>query len=129
MKFCALFYAVLCVFSIVTGIMYALGKRKLNPLELSDKILSKLDTEEKEDSFARKMGVVTVIVGIVQGITSYALYKAGNTVNYIIGLGFTVFSLLSVSYKLKGRVSSFAVTKAVFYVGILVIIILNKGLF
>lgn len=32
----AVFYAVLCVFSIVTGIIYMSGKRKLNPLELSD---------------------------------------------------------------------------------------------
>lgn len=31
---CALFYSVLCVFSIVTGIIYLSGKKELNPLEL-----------------------------------------------------------------------------------------------
>ena len=38
---CGIFYAVLCVFSIVTGLMYAGGKKKLNPLELSDKFMSR----------------------------------------------------------------------------------------
>ena len=34
---CGIFYAVLCVFSIVTGLMYASGKKEMNPLELSDR--------------------------------------------------------------------------------------------
>ena len=38
---CAVFYSVLCIFSIVTGLMYASGKRALNPIELSDSFLQK----------------------------------------------------------------------------------------
>ena len=75
MILCGLFYALLCVFSIVTGLIYAAGKRQLNPLELSENTVSKLDTEEKKTAFAKKMGVVTFIVGIVQGITAFAILK------------------------------------------------------
>ena len=38
----AIFYGVLCIFSIVTGSIYMSGKKELNPLELSDKFVSKL---------------------------------------------------------------------------------------
>ena len=37
---CGAFYAVLCVFSIVTGIIYMSGKRELNPMELSEKMVT-----------------------------------------------------------------------------------------
>ena len=44
---CGIFYAVLCVFSIVTGLMYASGKKKLNPLELSEKFMSRYTDSDK----------------------------------------------------------------------------------
>ena len=44
---CESFYALLCVFSIVTGLMYASGKKKLNPLELSDKFMSRYKFEKR----------------------------------------------------------------------------------
>ena len=44
---CGIFYAVLCVFSIVTGLMYASGKKKLNPLELSDKFMSRYTDSDR----------------------------------------------------------------------------------
>ena len=126
---CGLFYALLCVFSLVTGLIYALGKRQLNPLELSDKTVAKLNTEEKKAAFARKMGVVTFVVGIVQGITAYAILKGGSVTNYIIAVGFTLFSIASVSVKLKGKINAFPILKAVCYVSILIILLANKGLF
>ena len=42
---CGLFYSVLCIFSLVTGLLYASGKRKLNPIELSDEVVKKLSKE------------------------------------------------------------------------------------
>ena len=126
---CALFYAVLCIFSIVTGYIYFSGKRELNPIELSDKQLSKLDTPEKIHKFAVKMGYVTFIVGIVQGITAYCIYSTGGSVAYGIALGFTIFSIASVGYKLLGRISGFALLKSICYVAILIILILKRNLF
>ena len=69
---CGLFYALLCVFSIVTGLIYVSGKRKLNPLELSDRFMARLSDPEKLRRFTVKMGWVTFAVGIVQGFTAYA---------------------------------------------------------
>ena len=129
MILCGLFYALLCVFSIVTGLIYAAGKRKLNPLELSEKTVSKLDTEEKKTAFAKKMGVVTFIVGIVQGITAFAILKGGSLALYTIAVGFTLFSIASVAVKLKGKINAFPILKAVCYVTILVVLIVNYGLF
>ena len=51
---CGIFYAVLCVFSIVTGLMYASGKKKLNPLELSDKFMSRYTDPDKLKQFTIK---------------------------------------------------------------------------
>ena len=70
---CGLFYSLLCVFSVVTGIMYASGKKALNPLELSDAFMSKYQDPEKLKRFTIRMGWVTFVVGIVQGITAFSL--------------------------------------------------------
>ncbi|MCF0150014.1 MAG: hypothetical protein HUJ80_01225 [Firmicutes bacterium] len=126
---CGLFYALLCVFSIVTGIIYAAGKRQLNPLELSEKTVQKLNTEEKKDAFARKMGKVTFWVGIVQGITSFAILKGGSSLLYAVAVGFTLFSIASVAVKLKGKINAFPILKAVCYVTILILLLINKDLF
>ena len=125
---CAVFYSVLCVFSIVTGIIYMSGKKKLNPLELSDRFVSKLDTEEKMHKFTVTMGLVTFIVGIVQGITAYSIIAKGS-IGYAIALGFTVFSICSVGYKLLGKISTFALLKSIAYVAILIILIVNRSAF
>ncbi|MCF0110357.1 MAG: hypothetical protein HUJ58_00515 [Erysipelotrichaceae bacterium] len=126
---CGLFYALLCVFSIVTGIIYATGKRQLNPLELSDKTVAKLDTDEKKEAFAKKMGIVTFVVGIVQGITSFAILKGGNAVFYGIAVGFTIFSIGSVSVKLKGKINAFPILKAICYISILIVLLMSKKMF
>ena len=121
-----IFYAVLCIFSIVTGIIYMTGKKELNPLELSDQFMKKLSDEDKRKAFAKKMGLVTFIVGIVQGITSYAILKAHHPAFYYIALGFTIFSIGSVSVKLKGKVNAFPIMKFVFYMAILFVLLLKS---
>ena len=123
---CGAFYTLLCVFSIVTGLMYSSGKRKMNPLELSDKFMSKYDTPEKLKRFTIRMGWVTFAVGIVQGITAFVLIKAGKPIYYWIALGFTLFSIASVAFKLKGKINAFPILKCIAYVAILIVLLLGE---
>ena len=122
---CGIFYAVLCVFSIVTGRMYASGKKKLNPLELSEKFMSRYTDSDKLKRFTIKMGWVTFLVGIVQGITSFAILHRHNAVLYWIALAFTLFSIASVAWKLKGKINAFPVLKCIAYTAILVVLLLG----
>ena len=122
---CGIFYAVLCVFSIVTGLMYASGKKKLNPLDLSDKFMSRYTDSDRLMRFTIKMGWVTFLVGIVQGITSFAILHRHNAVLYWIALAFTLFSIASVVWKLKGKINAFPVLKCIAYTAILVVLILG----
>ena len=122
---CGFFYALLCVFSIVTGLMYASGKKKLNPLELSDKFMSRYTDPDRLMRFTIKMGWVTFLVGIVQGITSFAILHRHNAVLYWIALAFTLFSIASVAWKLKGKINAFPVLKCIAYTSILVVLILG----
>ena len=87
---CGLFYGILCIFSIVTGLIYMSGKRKLNPLELSDSFVERLSEKDKLNQFTIFMGFVTFAVGIVQGITSYCLFQANSVLDYYFVFGFTV---------------------------------------
>ena len=123
---CGMFYSLLCVFSIVTGLIYVSGRRNLNPLELSDRFMEKLSDPEKRRQFAVKMGWVTFVVGLVQGLTAYAIFKGGSTVLYWIALGFTIFSIGSVSMKLKGKINAFPLLKLASYTAILVILLLGS---
>ena len=123
LNFCGIFYAVLCVFSIVTGLIYVSGRKELNPLELSDRFMKKLSDPEKRKQFTIKMGWITFFVGIIQGIASFAIIKAGYPVFYWIALGFTVFSIGSVAFKLKGKVNAFPILKCVVYIAILFILL------
>ncbi|MCR5178745.1 MAG: histidine-type phosphatase, partial [Lachnospiraceae bacterium] len=120
---CGIFYSVLCVFSIVTGSMYALGKKELNPLELSDRFMEKYKDPEKLKDFTVKMGLVTVVVGIAQGITAFSLIRAGHPVFYWIAVGFTVFSLVSVICKLIGKRGIFPIVKCIAYVLVLAVLL------
>ena len=122
---CGIFYAVLCVFSIVTGLMYASGKKKLNPLELSEKFMSRYTDSDKLKRFTIKMGWVTFLVGIVQGITSFAILHRHNAVLHWTALAFTLFSIASVAWKLKGKINAFPVLKCIAYTAILVVLLLG----
>ena len=123
---CGIFYAVLCVFSIVTGLMYAGGKKELNPLELSDAFMSRYADPEKRKRFTVRMGWVTFAVGIVQGITAFAILRAGSPLCYWIALGFTLFSIGSVAFKLKGKINAFPLLKCAAYLAILVVLLLGS---
>lgn len=121
-----IFYGVLCVFSIVTGVIYMSGKRKLNPLELPDKFVKKLENDNLTKRFAFDAGLLTFVVGIVQGITAYSLILRNNMTNYYIALGFTIFSICSVAFKLKGKINIFPLLKSVAYIAILIILLLSE---
>ena len=121
---CGAFYALLCVFSIVTGLMYASGKRKLNPIELSENFMRRYTDADKLKRFTIKMGWVTFVVGIIQGITSYAIFQKGSPILYWSALGFTIFSILSVAFKLRGKINAFPVLKCIAYVAILIVLLL-----
>lgn len=118
----AIFYSVLCVFSIVTGIIYMSGKKELNPLELSDKFVSKLKEKNQLSRFAKIMGLVTFIVGIVQGLTAYSIFVDRY---YPLSIGFTVFSNFSVLFKLKSKINTFPILKLLAYVSILAVLLTN----
>ena len=124
-----IFYAVLCVFSIVTGLIYMSGKRKLNPLELSDKYVEKLKNGNKLEQFTKRMGFVTFVVGIVQGLTAYAIIWGRGIGFYLLATGFTVFSICSVLFKLKGKINGFPLMKLAFYLVILVVLIIYRGVY
>ncbi len=124
---CSIFYAILCIFSIVAGLMYAGGKKKLNPIELSDRFMRRYSDPEKIREFTMKMGWVTFAVGILQGIVSFAICKGNSTALYGIALGFTLFSIISVALKLRGKVSSFAILKGVAYVAILIVLLIPSA--
>ena len=124
---CGLFYALLCVFSIATGLIYVSGKKQLNPLELSDRFMQRLSDPEKRRRFTVRMGWVTVLVGLVQGLTAYALFRRGSPLFYGIALGFTLFSIGSVAWKLKGKISTFALLKSGAYTAILLVLLLKSS--
>ena len=122
---CGAFYSLLCVFSIVTGIIYMSGKRELNPLELPDKFVNKLkQNPENLKRFVFDAGLLTFVVGIVQGITAYCLFKGGSSLNYYVALGFTIFSIGSAIGKLKGKINIFPILKAIAYITILIVLLL-----
>ena len=121
---CGVFYAVLCVFSVVTGLMYASEKRELNPLELSDRFLKRYADTEKRRRFTVRMGWVTFAVGIAQGIAALAFFLRGSAAPYWTALGFTLFSLASAAWKLKGKFHVFPLLKAAAYTVILVLLLL-----
>lgn len=116
----ALFYGGLCIFSLVVGALYFTGVLELNPVELSDDFVAGIDDL---DSFARMMGVVTFVVGIVQGLTSFAIWKRRM---FYLPLGFTVFSILSVAVKLTGKISAFPMLKLAAYLIVLGILLFDR---
>ena len=120
-----IFYGILCIFSIVTGIIYMSGKRKLNPLELRDKFVEKLKINDQIKRFTFDAGLLTFVVGIVQGITSYSLLFGKTLFNYYFALGFTIFSICSVAFKLKGKINIFPLLKSIAYVTILIVLLLD----
>ena len=71
------------------------------------------------------MGLITFIVGIIQGITAYCLLKGNSPIHYWLAFGFNLFSILSASIKLKLKFSLFPIIKLIFYVSIMIILLLK----
>lgn len=122
---CGIFYSILCIFSIVTGLIYASGKKRLNPLELPDTFIKSLNTKDKYKKFTIKMGWITFIVGVFQGLTALAIFKGYNIFLDIYAILFTIFSIISVVIKLKGKINAFPLTKLLFYIIILLVLLVN----
>ena len=125
LTFCAVFYFILCIFSIVTGLMYAFGKRKLNPLELPDKFVYKLKEENKLDSFAVKMGWVTFIVGLLQGLCAFGIFYGYNSFLNYFAIFFTVFSICSSIFKLIKKFNIFSLIKLIVYILVLLVLFVS----
>ena len=106
--------------------MYASGRKELNPLELSESYMKRMTDAGTLKRFTVKMGWVTVLVGIVQGITAFSILKAGKPVFYWIALGFTLFSICSAACKLKGKINAFPLLKCCAYAAILVVLLLGS---
>ena len=124
---CGIFYSVLCIFSIVTGLMYMLGKRELNPLELPDSFVNKLKQDQtKLKRFVFDAGLLTFVVGLVQGLTAYSLFKGHNKGLYYLALGFTIFSICSALTKLKKKFNIFPLLKSFAYISIFVVLLLSS---
>ena len=118
------FYCGLCIFSLVVGLIHMTGDRKLDTRELSEKTLKKLSDPEKMKAFARKMGWVTFIVGIVQGVTGYCILRGGSPVCYWIPFAFDAFSIFSAGMKLKSKIDWFPLCKIIAYTAILMVMLL-----
>ena len=117
------FYAVLCIFSIVTGLMYLRAGNVVNPLELPQSMAERMDDPEYMAKVSIFFGWLTFFVGIVQGLTSYSLIIGKRMWNYWLALGFTIFSILSAGTKLVTTLNIFPILKEIAYVAILIVIL------
>ena len=125
------FYTVLCVFSIVTGLMYLRKNNTVNPLELPKAMAKRID----DPLYMRKVSVffgwLTFFVGLVQGMTAYSLLLGSSPWCYWLALGFTVFSMLSAGSKLIMTFNLFPIMKEAAYIAVFVVLMLSgtRGLY
>jgi len=124
LSLCGIFYGALCIFSLVMGI-YTMCCTELNMIEMSQEavqeLCDKLNTNEQ--MLCVYFGLLTFIVGVVQGISSYGIWKGNSNGLYWFAVGFTVFSLLSCSSKLFMSVNAFSIVKIVCYVLVLAVLL------
>lgn len=120
------FYSVLCVFSIVTGLMYLRKGNTVNPLELPKSMAKKIDDPLYMHKVSVFFGWLTFFVGIVQGLTAYSLLFGCQRWNYWLALGFTIFSMLSAGTKLIMTFNLFPILKEIAYVSIFIILLLKS---
>ena len=92
---------------------------------LSRQNIHRYTDPDKLQRFTIKMGWVTFVVGIVQGITSFAILRRHSAFLYRIALRFTLFSITSVAWKLKGKINAFPVLKCIAYTAILIVLLLS----
>jgi small-conductance mechanosensitive channel len=73
------------------------------------------------------MGGVTIVVGLLQGASSVAIMSLGGAGLYALALGFTIFSICSVLFKLRGKVSAFPLLKLAAYLAILAVLLMGSS--
>ena len=93
-----------------------IGRRELTTEELSDSTIKKIKDKKK---YAKKIGIVTFIEGIFQGIAAIfillAIINSKLIVLYDIAMIFNVFSFISIFIKLWNKSSKYAWIKIVCY--------------
>jgi len=124
--FCGLFYSILCIFSIVSGIVQICSS-DLAAIELNDAMISAIQGALTSTGLTIGVffGLVTILVGILQGLAAFAIWKGHSKIGYWYALGFTVFSLLSCSSKLFMSVNLFSIAKIIVYILVIVILIMG----
>lgn len=125
---CGIFYWVLCVFSIVTGLRYLRKGNVVNPLELPKKMAARMDDPEYMRKTSVFFGWLTFWVGVVQGLTAWSVMFGGSPWNYRLALGFTVFSLISAGSKLLMTFNIFPILKEAAYLAILAVLLLRRSI-
>ena len=123
---CGLFYSGLCIFSIIVGLYYCISNNALNQIELSQTALDTM-TRVIPVSVSLFFGILTILVGIAQGVSAYGIFSIASPKLYRFAVGFTVFSLLSCSSKLFMSINAFSICKIVAYIAVLFILIKNRS--
>ena len=111
-------YGALCIFSLTVGIYYMASKASLNQIELNQATVEKL-TASLPCSINIFFGILTFVVGLVQGFSSYCLLGGKRKWMWGFALGFSIFSLISCSSKLFMSVNAFSIVKCCVYIMII----------
>ena len=122
---CGIFYSVLCIYSIVTGLLYLRKGNVVNPLELPKSMAARMDDAGYMRRASVFFGWLTVVVGLVQGLSAYCLFFGSFPWQYGVALGFTIFSILSAGTKLVMTFHLFPILKEAAYIGIFAILLLD----
>lgn len=128
---CGIFYSVLCIYSIVTGLLYLRKGNVVNPLELPKSMAARMDDAGYMRRVSVFFGWLTVVVGLVQGLSACCLFFGSCPWQYWVVFGFTIFSMLSAGTKLVMTFHLFPILKEAAYIGIFIVLLLDatKALF
>jgi len=124
--FCGIFYTILCIFSIVSGIIQICSPN-LASVELNEAMISTIQAflDSTGITINRFFGIITILVGLLQGLAALAIWKGESKFGYWYTMGFTIFSLLSCSSKLFMSINFFSITKIIAYLLVIVILLLS----
>jgi len=125
LSICAVFYAILCIFSIVVGII-TISSGSFSVIELNQDAVSLIENALStiNTGTAVFFGLITIVVGILQGLASAFILLGHSRIGFWYAIGFTLFSLLSCSSKLFMSVNLFSIAKIAAYILVLVFLLL-----
>ena len=72
-------------------------------------------------------GIVTIVVGVLQGLAAFSIWKGKSMLGYRYVIGFTIFSLLSCSSKLFMSVNLFSIAKITAYILVIIILVMSAS--